>query len=140
MTSTRRKWRRYKRLHEQGRDLASQREDLIAAGADPADLPIPLTPVAPAPRTRHLPHDDDPAAMHAVHLRQLVAAAVIVAVACLAAFAGCVAAAGAMLAVNDRLTWHTWVPIITGLVWVAGMIISAAVAGRLYRHAREARA
>lgn len=32
-------------LLEQGRRLASQREDLIAAGVDPADLLIPLAPL-----------------------------------------------------------------------------------------------
>jgi hypothetical protein len=31
-------------LAEQGRDLASQREDLIAQGADPQDLAVPLHP------------------------------------------------------------------------------------------------
>jgi hypothetical protein len=31
---------------EEGRQLASQREDLIVAGADPADLLIPLCPSA----------------------------------------------------------------------------------------------
>lgn len=31
-------------LAEQGRQLASQREDLIAQGVDPNDLPIPLHP------------------------------------------------------------------------------------------------
>lgn len=34
-------------LAEQGRRLASQREDLIAQGVDPNDLPIPLHPDTP---------------------------------------------------------------------------------------------
>lgn len=33
-------------LAEQGRRLASQREDLIAQGVDPADLDVPLHPSA----------------------------------------------------------------------------------------------
>ena len=32
------------RLHEQGRVLASQRDDLIAQGVDPRELRIPLWP------------------------------------------------------------------------------------------------
>jgi hypothetical protein len=35
-------------LLERGRRLASQRDDLIAAGVDPADLAVPLAPT-PAP-------------------------------------------------------------------------------------------
>lgn len=35
------------RLREQGRRLASQRDDLIATGADPAELAIPLYPATP---------------------------------------------------------------------------------------------
>lgn len=34
----------YDDLAEQGRKLASEREDLLAAGADPADLVVPLHP------------------------------------------------------------------------------------------------
>lgn len=30
--------------HERGRRLASEREDLIASGVDPADLVVPLAP------------------------------------------------------------------------------------------------
>lgn len=32
-------------LMEEGRRLASEREDLIARGADPTELPIPLAPL-----------------------------------------------------------------------------------------------
>lgn len=32
-------------LAEQGRQLASEREDLIAAGADPAELEVPIAPI-----------------------------------------------------------------------------------------------
>lgn len=35
-----------RRFMEQGRQLASERDDLIAQGVDPADLVIPIAPVA----------------------------------------------------------------------------------------------
>lgn len=37
---------RRRRLLEEGRRLATRRDDLIAAGVDPADLLIPLAPDA----------------------------------------------------------------------------------------------
>jgi hypothetical protein len=45
-------WRRLLRarhaaLLEEGRRLASDRDDLIARGVDPAELPIPLAPMEP---------------------------------------------------------------------------------------------
>jgi hypothetical protein len=39
-----REQRQRRRLAEEGRRLASQREDLIAQGVDPAELEIPLHP------------------------------------------------------------------------------------------------
>lgn len=42
-------------LHEQGRRLASQRDDLIAAGVDPADLLVPLAPAATGERHEWVP-------------------------------------------------------------------------------------
>jgi hypothetical protein len=48
-------------LVEEGRRLASQREDLIAAGANPADLAVPLAPAPPPrPRPRPLPNPVEP--------------------------------------------------------------------------------
>lgn len=36
-----------RRLMEQGRQLASERDDLIAAGVDPAELAVPVAPATP---------------------------------------------------------------------------------------------
>lgn len=36
-----------KTLMEEGRKLASEREDLIASGVDPSELEIPLAPIRP---------------------------------------------------------------------------------------------
>lgn len=36
----------YDELMENGRRLASERDDLIAAGVDPADLIVPIAPVS----------------------------------------------------------------------------------------------
>lgn len=127
--TTRRQWRQWKRLAERGRKLASQREDLIAAGVDPDELPIPLYPLSP---------NDPPPRPDREQYRQLSVVWAIVAVACLGAFAGCVSATGAMLVVNNDLTWHAWVSAAGGLGWFVGMVASAAAAGRMHARAREA--
>lgn len=141
MTTTRRKWRRYKRLHEQGRRLASQREDLIAAGANPAELAVPLRPVPPAadePRPDpRLVNDADHAWFVAMtYLEGLAQAWWLVAVACVAAFAGCVAATGAALVVSQALTWHALLCAAMALGWFAGALVSAVRARRLARQRR----
>lgn len=123
--------RKRARLAEQGRRLASTREDLIASGVDPADLVIPLHPdgAPSAPRR----HDRGGTQL----LRLLSRMWLLVAVSCLAAFSGCVSAAGAMLMVNNALTWHAWVAIAAGICWLVGMVAAAAYAGVLHRKARN---
>jgi hypothetical protein len=149
MTTTRRQWRQYKRLHEQGRHLASQREDLIAAGADPAELPIPLRPMppipAPAPSVRTLERQLVNDAGHAwfvaiTYMEGLSQAWWIVGVACLAASAGCIAATGAALVFSQALTWHAVVCAVLALGWLAGALVSARRARRLARRVRDTRA
>lgn len=121
--TTRRQWRRFKRLSEQGRHLASQREDLIVAGVDPAELPVPLHPVKPLgvePRSR---------GMEAA----LVRVWLIVALACVGAFVGCLVATGAMLVVNQAPTWHTAVSALAGVCWVIGAALAVGNARRIRR-------
>lgn len=127
--------RQHRRLAERGRRLASTREDLIASGVDPAELPVPLHPDPPAMPRRSLRAvpDMDP---QAAHFRQLARAYLIVAFACLGAFAGCVAAMGAALVVNPDPTWHTWFALAAALAWGAGMVAAAAYAGHLRHKAR----
>lgn len=127
--------RQHRRLAERGRRLASKREDLIAAGADPAELPVPLHPEPPAKPRRSLRAvpDMDPQAQY---LRSLATAYLAVAFACLGAFAGCVSAMGATLSVNPDPTWHTWFALVAALGWGAGMIYAAAHAGHLRHKAR----
>lgn len=127
--------RKIRRLAERGRRLASQREDLIAAGHDPADLPIPLHPIEPVkPRRSLRPVPDlDP---QAEYLRQLARAYLAVAFACLGAFAGCVSAMGATLVVNPDPTWHTWFSLAAALGWGAGMVYAAVIAGNKWHKAR----
>lgn len=124
--STRRQWRRYVRLAERGRDLASAREDLIASGVDPAELPIPLHPVAARVMIGRLPdpHEEQ-------HLAQLARAWAIVACACVAAFAGCMSATGAALLINDALTWHAAFMGGVGVVWAGGAIWASIYAAKL---------
>jgi hypothetical protein len=121
--TTRRQWRRFKRLSEQGRRLASQREDLIAAGVDPAELPVPLHPIkplGPEPRSRSVD-----AALARVWL--------IVALACFGAFVGCVVATGAMLVVNQAPTWHSGVSALAGACWVVGAVLAVGNSRRVRR-------
>jgi len=137
MTTTRRQWRRYKRLHERGRQLASQREDLIASGANPAELAVPLRPVPPSGADPRLVNDADHAWFVAMtYLEGLAQAWWLVAAACLAAFAGCVAATGAALVVSQALTWHALLCTAMALAWLAGAMLSAVRARRLGRTRR----
>lgn len=138
--STRRQWRLYARLAERGRDLASAREDLIASGVDPADLPIPLHPVPPpGPMPRRVwlgrlpdPHEEE-------HLAQLARAWAIVACACVAAFSGLMSAMGAALLINDALTWHAVVMGGMGLIWAGGAIWASIYAAKLLARRRALR-
>lgn len=129
--------RKYVRLREQGRRLASEREDLIAGGADPADLIVPLHPTEPPSRHvgRHaeLPDPD----VEKRHARDLARVWLVVAVACVAAFAGCIATAGAMLIVAQEPTWHVWAAATAGLGWFVGGFASAVHVDRLHRWARD---
>lgn len=135
--STRRQWRQHDRLAERGRHLASAREDLIASGADPAELPVPLHPVPPPGRRPGRVFTGPPAGpSQAEYLRELARAWAIVALACIAAFAGCVTALGAMLTVNEALTWHTFIFAGAGLMWAGGGLLAAGHAGGLVRRAR----
>jgi hypothetical protein len=129
--------RKYVRLREQGRRLASRREDLIAAGADPADLLIPLHPDQPS-RSRRVarhaqPLDPDVEKRHA---RDLARVWLVVVVACVAAFAGCIATAGAMLTVTQEPTWHVWAAATAGIGWFVAGCAFAAHVDRLHRWAR----
>lgn len=129
-----RQWK-LRRLAERGRRLASQRDDLIAAGVDPAELLVPLHPIEPVKPRRSLRPVDvfDP---QGAHLRQLARAYLIVAFACLGAFAGCVFAMGTTLVVNSTPTWHTWAAAILALAWGGFMVAAAAFAGHLRYKAR----
>lgn len=123
-------WRQYRRLREQGRRLATTREDLIAAGVDPDELPVPLYPVPPAvpdPGQGRVPEQ----------ARALARVWLLVAMACLGAFAGCVSAIGAMLVVNGAPTWHVWFAVGAGICWFVVMIMAAAHAGMIVRRSRE---
>jgi DNA-binding helix-hairpin-helix protein with protein kinase domain len=138
MTSTRRQWRRYARLAEQGRELASARDDLIAAGVDPAELPVPLHPIPP-PGTGRVwlgrlpdPHEEE-------HLAQLARAWAIVACACIAAFAGCMSATGAALIVNNAVTWHAAVMGGMAALWAGGAIWASIYAAKLWARRRALR-
>ena len=132
--------RKYVRLRERGRQLASQREDLIAAGVDPAELLIPLHPLEPpAPRgvARHAAHSFRVVTLEQEIARDLARVWLIVAVACFAAFAGCLAAMGAMLMVAQAPTWHAWAAGIAAVGWFAAAAAAAVTTDRLYRSARD---
>lgn len=138
MTTARRQWRTYERLAENGRRLASRREDLIAAGVDPNDLPVPLHPVPPsgsAPRDRIF-DGPTPGPSQVEHLREISRAWAIVALACVAAFAGCISAVGAMLVINDALTWHALLGAGAALMWAGGALLAGSHASDLRRRAR----
>lgn len=132
MTSTRRQWRRYVRAAERGRDLASAREDLIASGVDPAELPIPLHPIpppGPVPARVMIGRLPDP--HEEQHLAQLARAWAIVACACIAAFAGCMSATGAALVINNAATWHAAFMAGIAMVWAGGAIWASIYAAKL---------
>jgi hypothetical protein len=121
--------RKYVRLREQGRRLASRRDDLI----------VPPHPTEPTSRRvgRHaeLP---DPGADDAPPLESDFARVwMIVVVACVVAFAGCIAAAGAMLMVTQVPTWHVWAAFIAGLGWAGFAVAAGRVVQRLHRQARD---
>lgn len=130
--------RKYVRLRENGRRLASQREDLIAAGVDPAKLAVPLHPIEPRPRRAGRHAELSPALdlEEAQHARDLAGVWLLVAVACLAAFLGCAATAGAMMVVTQDLTWHAIVAGVAAIGWFIGAIAAARITDRLYRQAR----
>lgn len=136
--STRRQWRRYVRLAERGRDLASAREDLIASGVDPSELPIPLHPIPPSGPARVMigrlpdPHEEE-------HLAQLARAWAIVACACVAAFGGCMSATGAALLINDTVTWHAAFMGGIAMVWAGGAIWASIYAANLWVRRRALR-
>jgi hypothetical protein len=136
--STRRQWRTYDRQAENGRRLASEREDLIAAGVDPARLGVPLHPVPPheSRPSGRIFDGPPPGPSQVEHLREMSRAWAIVACACVAAFAGCVTAVGAMLTVNQAPTWHTFIFAGTGLMWSGGGLIAGSHASGLRRRAR----
>jgi hypothetical protein len=121
--------RKYVRLREQGRRLASRRDDLIA----------PLHPTQPPSRhvARHAelpgPGADDAPLLESDFARVWM----LVVVACVAAFAGCIAAAGAMLMVTEAPTWHVWAAFIAGLGWAGFAVAAGRVVRRLYRQARD---
>jgi hypothetical protein len=129
--------RKYVRLRENGRRLASRREDLIAAGVNPAELVIPLHPAEPPRSRRSARHaqlpDPDVEKRHAADLARVW---LVVVVACLAAFAGCVATAGAMLMVTQEPTWHVWVAATAGVGWFVAGCAFAAHVDRLHRWTR----
>lgn len=129
--------RKYVRLREQGRRLASEREDLIAAGVDPTELAVPLHPIEL--RSRHVGRHADLTAMdtEAQHARDLARVWIIVAVACFASFLGCVATAGAMLVVAQEPTWHVWAAATGGVGWFIFSMAAAAHTDRLRRWARD---
>lgn len=140
MTSTRRAWRRHDRLAERGRHLASTREDLIAAGVDPHELPVPLRPVPPpGPRPGRVFTGPPAGPSQAEYLREISRAWAIVALACFAALAGCVAAAGAMLVINDALTWEAMLAAAAGLMWSGGALLAGTHARGLIVRARALR-
>lgn len=134
--TTRRQWRRYVRAAERGRHLASAREDLIASGVDPAELPIPLHPMPPPGRVMigRLPdlHEEE-------HLAQLARAWGIVACACLAAFGGSMSAMGAALIINDTVTWHAAFMGGLALVWAGGVIWASIYTAKLWARRRALR-
>lgn len=140
MTGTRRQWRRYVRMAERGRHLASAREDLIASGVDPAELPIPLHPTPPpglVPDRVMIgrlpdPHEEE-------HLAQLARAWAIVACACVTAFGGLMSATGAALIVNDTVTWHAAFMGGLALVWAGGVIWAGIYAAKLWARRRALR-
>ena len=131
--------RKYVRLREQGRQLASRREDLIAAGVDPAELLVPLHTVEPASRraARHAAQPFRVVTHEQEIARDLARVWLIVAVACFAAFAGCLAAMGAMLVVTQAPTWHAWAAGIAAVGWFTGAFGAAVTTDRLYRSARD---
>jgi hypothetical protein len=136
--TARRQWRTYDRLAENGRRLASQRDDLIASGVDPAELPVPLHPVPPLEPRPHGRIFDGPPVVpsQAHHLRELSRAWAIVTLACIAAFAGSVSAVGATLVVNNALTWHALVGAGAALMWAGGAVLAGSHASGLQRRAR----
>lgn len=118
----------HRKLVERGRRLASQRETLILAGVDPAELPVPLYPVAPPPP------GVDP--VEAGHLRQLAAAWTITTCGCVTAVVACMTSTGALLVVHDGVTWQAMCTAGAGVVWLAGVVASSLHAFRLGRRAR----
>lgn len=137
--TTRRQRRKHERLAERGRRLASRRDELIAAGVDPAELPVPLYPVPPAPVRGRVfigrlpdPHEEQ-------HLAQLARAWVIVACACVTAFAGLMSATGATLVVNGAPTWHAAVMGGMALVWASGAVCASIYAAKLWARRRALR-
>jgi hypothetical protein len=138
--STRRQWRRYVRLAERGRELASARDDLIASGVDPADLPIPLHPAPPpGPVPGRVMIGRAPDLREEEHLAQLVRAWMIVAFACVAAFGGLMSATGTALVVNEAVTWHATFMASLALVWAGGAIWASIYAAKLYVRRRALR-
>lgn len=140
MTSTRRQWRRYTRLAERGRELASARDDLIASGVDPADLPIPLHPMPPpGPVPGRVFIGRAPDLHEEQHLAQLARAWVIVACACITAFAGCMSTTGAALMINNALTWHAAFMGSLALIWAGGAVWASIYAAKLWVRRRALR-
>lgn len=138
--TTRRQRRQAERLAERGRRLASTREDLIAAGANPADLPVPLHPVMPPQHVRGRVWVGRAPDLHEEqHLAALSRAWVIVACACVAAFAGLASATGAALVVNGSPTWHAMFMAGMALLWAGGAVWASIYAATLWRRARVLR-
>lgn len=118
----------HRKLVERGRRLASQRETLIAAGVDPAELPVPLYPVAPPPPGVDL--------VEAGHLRTVAAAWAITTCGCVTAVIACMTSTGALLVVNDGITWQAIATAVTGVVWLAGVVGAGLQSYRVGQQAR----
>lgn len=124
---TTRQLRKWRRLAERGRRLASQRDDLIAAGIDPAELAIPLHPMPPAE------YQGATDLGEGLRLADLTRVWALVAVACLGAVAGCLVAVGTALTVSGDVTWPVWLCVVIGVLWAGGAILSGAHALELHR-------
>lgn len=129
----RRDRRKRDRLAERGRHLASQREDLIAAGVNPAALAVPLHPDDLVSTSTPSTADHE----HATHLREISRVWSLVAAACVGALSGCVAATGTMLAVNQAVTWQAALCAVAALVWGYAAFYASNNARRIRRSAHD---
>lgn len=61
-----------RRFMEQGRQLASERDDLIAAGVDPDDLAVPIAPAVPPGPVPDAPPTPDNDTIDAAYFGQVI--------------------------------------------------------------------